>query len=466
MGIMKELAEERPRFREIESVIQSPGETLSPGLKRVQERAKNHPETKFMSLAHHLTVENLYRAYQKLNKDSAPGIDGVTYEEYGQNLQSNLRNLHRRLKDNQYRAKPVKRVYIDKNDGGKRPLGIPTTEDKIVQSAVVEILTLIYEEEFHGCSYGFRPGKGAHKALQALQTALQKGKVNWVLDTDIKGFFDNIDHKKLMQVLSDKIVDSRLLRIIGKWLAAGSVEEDGSRSRSKKGTPQGGIISPVLANIFLHKVVDDFVVEWRKAESEGEVYIVRYADDFVIAMESRVDVDKLLRHLKNRVAEYGLQLHPDKTKIVKFGKEWIDDDDGDGPGTFEFLGFTHITGRNRTGDWYLVKRRTMRTRLRKAIKSIYQQMKKMMHKPLAYQCKKLSQKLQGHYGYYGIRGNFKSLQSIYYTTVLNWWKILGRRSQMRLSKLEFYRILKRFPLPKPRIVHNDGWLDVNPGSLL
>lgn len=464
---MKELAEEQSRFREIESVIQNTESTLSPGLKRVQDRAKNHPETKFVSLAHHLTIENLNRAYQRLNKDSEPGIDGVTYEEYGENLQLKLKDLHRRLKENKYRAKPVKRVYMEKDDGSKRPLGIPTTEDKIVQSAVAEILTLIYEEEFHGCSYGFRPGKGAHQALQALQTALQKGKVNWILDTDIKGFFDNIDHKELMQVLREKIVDSRLLRIIGKWLSAGSIEEDGSRNRSKKGTPQGGIISPVLANIFLHKVVDDFVVEWRKTESTGEVYIVRYADDFVIAMESREDVDKLYSRLQIRVSEYGLQLHPNKTEIVKFGQKWLDDDDdGDGPGTFNFLGFTHITGRNRTGDWYLVKRKTMKKKLRQTIKSIYNCMKKMMHKPVGVQWKKLKQKLKGHYGYFGIMGNFDSLRSVYNRTLMYWKRILGKRSQMGITREKYYSILKRFSLPKPRIIHKDGWLDVNPGSLL
>jgi group II intron reverse transcriptase/maturase len=264
---------------------------VCPKLRRVQELAKANPKERFTSLAHLLTQDALSRSFRSLDGKAAPGVDGVTKKAYGQNLDENLSALHGRLKSGEYRATPVLRVYLDKPDGGKRPLGIPALEDKVVQGAVVEILNCIYECDFMGFSYGFRPKRSAHQALQSLQTVLQKGRVNWVLDMDISKFFDTIDHKELMSIIERRVKDGRLLQLIGKWLATGAVERDGRRIRAKQGTPQGGVISPLLANIFLHEVVDSFVHEWRKTDATGEVYIVRYADDVVIAVSSRLNYE-------------------------------------------------------------------------------------------------------------------------------------------------------------------------------
>jgi len=460
-------AEQGTRIKETNGMIQSNQMSLSPELARVQERARSKPEEKFTSLAHYLTVGALRRSYERLNKDSAVGIDGVSKAEYGERLDSRLEDLHRRLKDMKYRASPVLRVYIEKEDGSKRPIGIPTTEDKVVQGAVVEILSAIYEVDFHGFSYGFRPGKSAHDALRALQTVLQKGKVNWVIDADISKFFDSIDHKELMSVIKRRVIDRSLLRIIGKWLATGAVEEDGRRIRGKQGTPQGGTISPMLANIFLHTIIDEFVNEWRKTEATGEVYIVRYADDFVIATENKRDAEALLSALRKRLESFGLKLNSDKTRIVKFGRKWVEENKrgGEKPGTFNFLGFTHIAGRDRKGR-YLVIRKTMSKRLRRAIKNAYQVCRGMMHFPLKVQHARISKILIGHFNYYGVRGNFDLLRQFYYHIWKLWYRILRRRSQKGIKFRKYIRILQLFPLPQPKITHSEGWLPVNPGYLL
>lgn len=448
-------------------MMQSNGKDLSPELTRVQERAKSKPKEQFTSLAHNLTPEALRRSYFRLNEQSEAGVDGVSVGEYGKNLEERIKDLHERLKGMTYQASPVKRVYIDKEDGSKRPIGMPTIEDKVVQGAVVEILNAIYEEDFYGFSYGFRPGRGAHDALRALETALQKGKVNWVLDADISKFFDSIDHKELMSVIKRRVGDGRILRLIGKWLAAGAVEEDGRRIRGKQGTPQGGIISPLLANIFLHTVLDDYVDEWRKTEATGEVYIVRYADDFVIAVEHEEDARTLVACLRSRFEAYGLKLHPEKTRIIKFGRHWVEEQRrGNGkPGTFNFLGFTHIAGRDRQGK-YLVKRRTVSKRLRRAISNAIEAMKSMLCTGIRTQCVRVSKILRGHYNYYGVKGNFDSIRSFYTESMKHWYKILGRRSQRRLSWEAFNRLRQQYSVPTPKITHTEGWLSVNPGDLL
>ena len=448
-------------------MMQNMKNALSPELSRVQERARTNRRDKFTSLAHYLTVEMLHRSYDRLNKNSAVGIDGVSKAGYGKNLQENLEDLHSRLKTMKYRATPVLRVYLEKEDGSKRPLGIPITEDKIVEGAVVEILSAIYEVDFYGFNYGFRPGKSAHDALQSLQTALQKGKVNWVLDADITKFFDSIDHKELMAVIKRRVADSRLLRIIGKWLSTGYVEESGRRVREKQGTPQGRIISPMLANIFLHTILDEFVHNWRKSEASGEIYIVRYADDFVIATEIKEDAGRLLEELEKRFESFGLKLHPEKTRLIKFGRRWVEENKRGGtkPDTFDFLGFTHIAGVDRQGH-YLVKRKTMKKRLQRAIKRTYQICRQMMHSPMKMQHERLSKTLIGHYNYYGVRGNFEALKQFHYEVWNMWYKRLKRRSQKGMAFGKYVKYLEDFPLPKPKITHPEGWFLVNPGYLL
>jgi len=438
---------------------------ICPKLRRVQELAQAKRKERFTSLAHHLTLEALGRSYHSLDGNAAPGVDGVTKEAYGQNLEENLKALHERLKSGEYRATPVLRVFIEKPDGGKRPLGIPALEDKIVQGAVVEILNCIYESDFKGFSYGFRPGRSAHQALQALQTVLQKGKVNWVLDLDISKFFDTIDHKELMSVLRRRVVDRRLLRLIGKWLATGAVEEDGRRIREKKGTPQGGVISPILANIFLDHVVDSFVHEWRKTEAQGQVYIVRYADDVVIAFACKEDAQRLLSLLEARLREHGLTLNGDKTRLLRFGRQWTGKDGKLKSETFDFLGFTHIAGKSRKG-YYLVKSKTSRKRVNRSLKAISQWCKRNRHMPLAWQCKQLRVKLRGHYNYFGVRGNSRALSTFRDKVKRRWLKALMRRSQKACKKRLYWLLDKRLVLPRPHITHPEGWLQINPGYLL
>jgi group II intron reverse transcriptase/maturase len=428
----------------------------------VQEVARAKWQEQFTSLAHYLTVEALRRAYQLLDGKAAAGADGVTKAAYGKNLEQNLVRLHGCLKAGQYRAKPVRRVWIEKPEGGKRPLGIPCIEDKIVQGAVVEILNSIYEEDFHGFSYGFRPGRDAHQALQALQTVLQKGKVNWVLDMDISKFFDTIRHRELLSMVRRRVMDRSILRLMSKWLTVGVVEEDGRVIRSKEGTPQGGVISPLLANVFLHYVTDEYVHVWRKTKAQGEVYIVRYADDFVIACEHLRDAKMLRETLGKRLQTHGLKVNKSKTKLLRFGK-------GSGGGkwseTFDFLGFTHIAGRSRAG-WYLVRRKTARKRFARSLKVIAQWCKENRHAPLQWQWHMLKIKLQGHYNYYGVRGNFDALQRFRHEIWKQWIGALRRRSQKsNLGRL--CGLLKNvFPLPMPVITHPENWLAVNPGYLL
>ena len=438
--------------------------SVYPQLHKVQEKARASKEEQFTSLAHHLTVPMLNGAYRRLEAKAKPGIDGVTKREYGQNLKENLQDLQERLKSMKYRASPVKRVWIEKPDGGKRPLGLPTTEDKIVQWAVVEILNCIYEEDFLGFSYGFRPGRNQHQALRALQTVLQKGRVNWVLDADLSKFFDTIDHKELMTVLQHRVKDRTILRLIGKWLAAGIVEADGRRVRKKVGTPQGGVISPLLANIFLHYVLDTFVHKWRQEKAKGEVYIIRYADDFVICSEFEDDVKELQSALEKRLKAYKLKLNLKKTKQIRFGSKW-GGPGGSKSGTFDFLGFTHIAGKDRTGR-YLVKRKTSRKRFIRSVSTAKEWCRRHLHEPVGWQCRELSLKLNGHYEYYGVRGNYRALSKLRQKVWENWLRALKRRSQ-KINRGKLHRLTtKIFKLPPPRITHSEGWLRVNPGYLL
>lgn len=437
---------------------------VCPILRRVQEKARANAREKFTSLAHLIDVEALRRSYHGLNASAAAGVDGQSKAKYGKNLEENLNELHERLKSGSYRASPVRRQWIEKPGGGKRPLGIPTTEDKIVQGAVVEILNSIYEEDFLGFSYGSRLGRSAHQALQALQTVLQKGKVNWVVDADISKFFDSIGHKELMQAIQRRVIDRSMLRLIGKWLKAGAVEEDGRRIRGKQGTPQGGAISPLLANIFLHYVVDEYVQNWRKTRARGEVYIVRYMDDFVIACEEEKDARELLEGLTLQLELHGLKLNGEKTRLIRFGDRW-NHGNGEKSETFNFLGLTHIAGKDRAGR-HCVKRKTARERLQRGLKSIGLWCKENLHKPLAWQHVQLNLKLIGHYNYYGVRGNYDALKQYRHGVWKSWFGALKRRSQKGNVERLYNQLRTVFVLKSPWITHPENWLSVNPGYLL
>ncbi|MCH7507157.1 MAG: group II intron reverse transcriptase/maturase [Proteobacteria bacterium] len=441
---------------------------ICPQLRRVQERARANRDERFTSLAHYLTEAALLRAYKGLRAKAAAGPDGETKASYGKGLKHRLKRLHTRLKSGTYRATPAKRIYLDKPDGSQRPINLQVIEDKIVQRAVVEILNCIYEVDFRSCSYGFRPGRSQHQALQSLQTVLQKGHVNWVLDLDLKACFDRIDHAALMAVIEKRVNDKTLLRLIRKWLTVGYREERedgfGKRQKQRRGTPQGAVISPLLSNIVLNEAMDRFVHQWRQEKARGEVYIVRFADDAVLSFEHQSDALALQVALERNLQCYGLELNQAKTQLIRFGRNHPPTGSG-GSESFDFLGLTHFVGKDRNGR-YLVKRKTARKRLHRNLQKIKVWCRQHRHKPLAWQWQELSVKLRGHYAYYGIRGNSRSLAQFRYQTWKYWRQCLRKRSQTgrkdRLTRL----LNERFILPLPKITHPDNWLPVNPGYLL
>lgn len=435
---------------------------LSPQLVRVQAVAKSRKEERFTSLAHLLTVEALERAFHRLKRGASAGLDGMTVAEYEQGLDGRLEGLRERLKAGKYRAQPVRRHWIPKADGKMRPLGIPCLEDKVVQSAVAEILNAIYEADFLGFSYGFRENRGPHDALNALQTALQYGKVNWVLDADIRSFFDTIDHEELMAVIQRRIVDGRLLALIRKWFKVGVMDE-GRLTRAERGVPQGGSISPVLSNIFLHEVLDRFVAAWRREQARGEVYIVRYCDDFVMAFERKDDAEACLEALREQFRRHKLEFHPDKTRLIPFGRNGTER--GADALTFSFLGFTHIRGRGLYGQ-SLVLRKTERKRFTRSLRAVRTECRERMHEPVREQHRWLSSVLRGHYGYYGLTGNYRPLQNFRHEVLWAWFHALGRRSQCGMNYAHYRRLLEVFPLPRPYIARPSRWLTRRPGDLL
>src|ERR1700733_1456200 len=359
------------------------GIRVSQGLAGVRKAARDRKEMKFTALLHHLTVVLLRDSFYALKRKAAPGVDGITWEAYETGLEDRLAELHSRVHRGAYRAQPSRRVYIEKEDGRKRPLGVAALEDKIVQQAVVTVLNQIYEEDFLGFSYGFRPGRSPHQALDALSYALMKKKVNYVLDADIHGFFDNLDKSWLIKFVEHRVADSRILRLIRKWLNAGVMEE-GQWSETKTGTPQGSVASPILANIYLHYVFDLWVDVWRKKYARGEVVVIRYADDTILGFQHQADADRFLENLQARLRKFGLELHPDKTRLVEFGRyaEQNRERRGEGkPETFDFLGFTHISGKNGKGH-YTVRRMTVRKRMRKKLLELKQQLCRRMHDPV------------------------------------------------------------------------------------
>jgi group II intron reverse transcriptase/maturase len=428
--------------------------TISTRLERIAELARSHPERVFKSLHHAIDVEWLREAHRRTRKDAAAGVDGQTAAEYARDLEKNLESLLGRFRTGLYRAPPVRRVHIPKGDGRTRPIGVPTFEDKILQRAVAMLLEAIYEQDFHPGSYGFRPGRSAHQALEALWKGVMSYEGAWVLEVDIQSFFDTLDHRALRGFLDERVTDGVIRRAIHKWLKAG-VLEHGALTHPDEGTPQGGVISPILANVYLHGVLDRWFEAEVKPRLRGRAFLVRYADDFVIAFEQEADARRVMDVLPKRFGRYGLTLHPDKTRLVNFTRPRHDGrSDGGGPGSFELLGFNHHWGLSRKGNW-VVQRTTMSSRFTRAIVRVREWCRNNRHLPIAAQCKALGQKLRGHYGYYGITGNSDALSRFVHEVRRAWHKWLSRRSQKgHLAWERFKLLLAHYPLPPPRVVHS------------
>ena len=425
--------------------------------RRIAELARIHPEVGFTSLAYHIDLRWLYEAFQRTRKDAAVGVDGQTAEEYAKELGGNLRGLLEKAKAGTYFAPPVKRVYIPKGTGSEtRPIGIPSFEDKVLQRAVQMVLEPLYEQEFLDCSYGFRPGRSAHDALQALWDGLMRMGGGWIIDLDIRKFFDTLDKNHLREILKRRVRDGVLLRLIGKWLNAG-VLEGGEVSYPERGTPQGGVISPLLSNIYLHEVLDRWFANEVKPRLRGEAFLIRFADDAVLVFAQKEDAERVMEVLPKRFGKYGLTVHPDKTRLICFGKPQMCEEGTPEPPRWEkfnFLGFTHYWGRSRKGVW-VVKRKTESGRFTRALKRITEWCRRNRHRPLGEQQRILAQKLNGHYAYYGITGNSRCLSGFQYQVTRIWRKWLMRRSRGQYISWErFLRLLQRYPLPAARIVHS------------
>jgi RNA-directed DNA polymerase len=432
----------------------SAGQGVSSGLDRVRRVARKDEEARFTALLHHVNVDRLRSAYRAIRPQAAPGVDGVTWEDYGQDLEHNLEDLNRRVHSGAYRARPSRRAYIAKADGRLRPLGIAALEDKIVQRAVVEVLGAIYEVDFLGFSYGFRAGRNPHHALDALAAGIHKKKVNWVLDADIRDFFSTLDQAWLEKFLEHRIADKRVLRLIRKWLSAGVIE-DGNWSETIEGSPQGASVSPLLANVYLHYVFDLWAQWWRSRHAHGDVIIVRFADDLIAGFEHRADAQRFLADLRERFAKFGLDLHPDKTRLIEFGRFAIERRKARGlgkPETFDFLGFTHICAKTRSGHFKL-QRVTISKRMRAKLAEVKDQLKRRRHLPIPEQGRWLASVVRGHLAYYAVPGNSHAIRAFRDQVTRHWHKALRRRSQRhRLDWERMSRIAKRW-LPPARILH-------------
>ena len=425
-------------------------------LERVRQAASKDKEMRFTALFHHIYApEALRTAYLSLKREAAPGVDGETWRHYGEALEDNLQNLSHRLKQGAYRAKPVRRVYIPKADGRLRPLGVTALEDKIVQRAAVEVMNAIYETDFLGFSYGFRPKRSQHNALDALYTGLLTKKVNWVLDLDIRGFFDAISHEWLVKFIEHRIADQRVVRLIQKWLNAG-VLEDGKRIRMEEGTPQGGSASPLLANIYLHYAFDLWAQAWRRKQAHGDVIVVRYADDIVVGFQSEADAKQFLAELTERFRKFSLELHPDKTRLLEFGSFAVRNRKRRGvgkPETFDFLGFTHICGKKRSNGYFTVIRQTIRKRQQAKLNAVKAELRQRMHAPIQDTGKWLRSVVSGHIRYYGVPMNGHALSSFRFKVGWLWHRALSRRSQNgRVSWDRMRRLIDRW-LPPVRVYH-------------
>src|SRR2546421_2632863 len=425
-------------------------------LERVRQAAKGDKQLRFTALLHHIyNPETLRVAYFSLKREAAPGVDGETWRHYGETLEDNLQDLSHRLKRGAYRAKPGRRAYIDKRDGRQRPLGVPALEDKIVQRAAVEVLNAIYETDFLGFSYGFRPGRSQHQALDALYTGLLTKKVNWVLDLDIRAFFDGLPHEWLVKFVEHRVADRRVVRLIQKWLNAG-VLEDGKRIRTEEGTPQGGSASPLLANVYLHYVFDLWVQAWRQKRAHGDVIVVRFADDIVVGFHSKADADQFRAELTERMRKFNLELHPEKTRLLEFGPYAIDQREwrGEGkPETFNFLGFTHICVKKRSNGMYTVLRQTIRKRLQAKLNEVKAELQRRMHESIPELGKWLQAVVRGHIRYYGVPMNKPALYLFRFQVGRLWHRALSRRSHKgRVLWDRMRRLITRW-LPPPTVCH-------------
>jgi RNA-directed DNA polymerase len=406
-------------------------ESGSSGLERVREVAKKDGKVRFTALLHHVTVDLLRDSYDSLKKTAAAGVDGMTWREYGEGLEARLSDLHGRIHRGAYQAQPSRRVWIPKADGRQRPLGIAALEDKVVQHAVGTVLDPILEEDFQGFSYGFRPGRSQHDALDALSVGIMRKKVNWVLDLDVRSFFDKVEHRWLVQFVEHRIADPRIVRLIQKWLKAG-VMEDGRWFETEEGTPQGSVISPRLANLYLHHVLDLWVVAWRKKIAKGEVIVVRYADDAVLGFQYREDAARFLEQLQKRMEKFGLELHPEKTRLIEFGRYATERraKRGEGkPETFDFLGFTHICGTSRQTGYFTVRRKTIGKRMAAKLKDIQAQLRKRMHATVRGTVEWLQTVVRGYFQYHAVPGNEQRLRAFLHEVKRSWLRALRRRSQ-------------------------------------
>ena len=430
-------------------------DNISPKLRRIAELAKKAPQMAFTALAHHINLEWLREAYQRTRKTGAAGVDGQTAEEYASDLEGNLQLLLDRAKSGTYRAPAVRRVHIPKGEGSEtRPIGIPTFEDKVLQRAVAMVLEAVYEQDFLEGSYGFRPGRSAHQALEVLQNQLVRMAGGWVLEIDIRKFFDTLDHGHLRTILRQRVRDGVLLRLIGKWLNAGVLEE-GELSYPEAGTPQGGVISPLLANIYLHEVLDTWFERVVKPRLRGQAFLIRYADDVVLVFACESDARRVQAVLSQRFARYGLTLHPEKTRLIEFRRPDRRPPAGGGggsrPGTFDLLGFAHYWGLSRKGKW-VVKRKTARQRFSRSLRRVAEWCRRNRHQSVRGQARALSQKLRGHFGYFGITGNAEAIRRFRWEVVVVWRKWLNRRSQRaRMPWDRMRRLLKQHSLPPARI---------------
>jgi group II intron reverse transcriptase/maturase len=433
--------------------VQSRG-AVSQGLERIRQAARERKKEKFISLLHHISVELLGEAFGELKRNVAPGVDGLTCRDYEADLERNLEGLHARVHRGAYRALPSRRVYIPKPDGRQRPLAVAALEDKIVQRATVAVLNAIYEEDFLGFSYGFRPGRGAHDAMDALVVAIEHRRVNFILDADIRSFFDTVSQDWLIRFVEHRVGDPRVIRLIRKWLKAG-VLEDGVVNVSDRGTGQGAVISPLLANIYLHYALDLWVERWRQHEATGDMIIVRYADDFIVGFQHETDAQRFLDEMRTRLEEFALSLHPEKTRLIEFGRWAAENRKRRGlskPETFNFLGFTFICGKSRRGK-FLIKRKSRRDRMRAKLQALKQELRRRMHQPIPAQGKWLMQVVRGYFNYHAVPTNRPALVAFRDEITRKWRRSLSRRSQRGALNWKRMKSLADAWLPKPDVLH-------------